>query len=76
MAAASRMVRTCPTTRLVNMGVSHDFTDDGIKGLTLRFDVINMFDQIYQIRNGTGVGVGAPQYGPRRGFYGGVAWAF
>ena len=65
-----------PYYRQVNMGVSHDFTDDGIKGLTLRFDVINVFDQIYQIRNGTGVGVGAPQYGPRRGFYGGVAWAF
>jgi outer membrane receptor protein involved in Fe transport len=68
------MVRTCPTTARSTWG--YDFTDDGIKGLTLRFDVINVFDQIYQIRNGTGVGVGAPQYGPRRGFYGGMAWAF
>jgi len=24
----------------------------------------------------TGVGVFAPQYGPRRGFYGGLAWRF
>ena len=30
---------------------------------------INVFDKIYEIRNGTGVGVGAPQYGPRRGFF-------
>jgi len=38
--------------------------------------VINVFDQIYQIRNGTGVGVGAPQYGPRRGFFAGVSKFF
>jgi len=30
--------------------------------------VLNVFDAIYQIRNGTGVGVGAPQYGLRRAF--------
>ena len=34
-----------------------------------RFSVINVFDKSYEIRNGTGVGVGAPQFGPRRGFY-------
>ncbi len=44
----------------------------------MRFDVINGFDQKYQIRNGTGVGVGvgAPQYGPRRGYFLGVSQAF
>ena len=39
----------------------------------IRFDVINVLDKIYQIRNGTGVGVGAPQFGPRRGFFFGVS---
>ena len=34
------------------------------KPLTVRFDVVNMFDTIYQIRNGTGIGVFAPQYRP------------
>jgi len=38
--------------------------------------VINVFDQKYQIRNGTGVGVGAPQYGPRRGLFAGVTKTF
>lgn len=43
--------------------------DTGIyTGLDLRFDVINLLDQIYQIRNGSGVGVGNPQFGPRRIF--------
>jgi len=60
----------------VNLGLSHDFRVAGGGPLTLRFDVINVFDKIYQIRSGTGVGVFAPQYGPRRGLYGGLAWQF
>ena len=42
--------------------------------MELRAAVINMNDHIYQIRNGTGIGVFAPQYGPRRAFYGGIKW--
>ena len=38
------------------------------KGAALRFDVINLFDTSYQIRNGLGVGVGAPQFGQRQTF--------
>ena len=34
----------------------------------MRFDVINLFDNSYQIRDGLGVGVGAPQFGQRRTF--------
>jgi outer membrane receptor protein involved in Fe transport len=41
--------------------------------LTARFDVINVLDKIYEIRNGTGVGVGAPQFGPRRGLFFGLS---
>jgi outer membrane receptor protein involved in Fe transport len=44
--------------------------------LTLRADVINLFDKKYEIRDGTGVGVGAPQFGPRRGVFVGVTKAF
>ena len=46
-----------------------------MKGLTARFDIINAFDEIYQIRDGTGVGVGAPQFGARRGFFVGLSKA-
>jgi outer membrane receptor for ferrienterochelin and colicins len=65
-----------PYYRQVNLGVSHDFDRQGLHGLTARLDVINAFDQIYQIRNGTGVGVGASQYGPRRGFFLGATQSF
>ena len=43
------------------------------KPLTVRFDVVNLFDTIYQIRSGSGIGVFAPQYGPRRGYYVGIS---
>lgn len=39
------------------------------KGTQVRFDAINVADSTYQLRDGTGVGVGAPQYGMRRAFF-------
>ncbi|HEY4341338.1 MAG TPA: TonB-dependent receptor [Steroidobacteraceae bacterium] len=60
----------------VNFGVEHDFERQGLRGLTARIDVINLLDKEYEIRDGTGVGVGAPQYGPRRGVFLGVTQAF
>jgi hypothetical protein len=36
-------------------------------------DLINAFDKVYEIRDGTGVGVGAPQFGPRRGIFVGLS---
>jgi outer membrane receptor for ferrienterochelin and colicins len=57
----------------VNTGVTHVFTIPGAGTLTARFDVVNIFDKVYEIRNGTGVGVGAPQFGPRRGVFFGLS---
>jgi outer membrane receptor protein involved in Fe transport len=65
---------TVPSYTQVNVGVSHDFNIvSPTKPTTLRFDVVNLFDTIYQIRDGSGIGVFAPQYGPRRGFYFGIS---
>ncbi|HEX3674014.1 MAG TPA: TonB-dependent receptor [Rhizomicrobium sp.] len=55
-----------------NTGVSHSF-DLGTGDLTARFDIINLFDSKYEIRDGSGIGVGAPQFGPRRGFFFGLS---
>ena len=66
---------TQPYTQ-INLALSHRFEQGPIGPLEVRFDVINLFDDEYQIRNGTGVGVFAPQYGPRRGFFAGVTKAF
>ncbi|HEX3846000.1 MAG TPA: TonB-dependent receptor [Steroidobacteraceae bacterium] len=57
----------------VNLGASHVFHLDDEGTLTARFDVINVLDKRYEIRDGTGVGVGAPQFGPRRGLFFGLS---
>ncbi len=38
------------------------------RGTQLRFDVINLVDNQYQIRDGLGVDVGASQFGQRQTF--------
>jgi TonB-dependent receptor-like protein len=59
-----------------NFGVTHDFRDGAAGPLTARFDVINLFNKIYEIRSGSGVGVFAPQYGARQGLFFGLSQAF
>ena len=62
-----------PAYTVINFGLSHDFDFGGWKGISARMDVINAFDEQYEIRDGTGVGVGAPQFGARRGFFVGLS---
>jgi outer membrane receptor protein involved in Fe transport len=57
-----------------NLGIAREFqVFQGAKPTTLRFDVVNLFDKIYEIRDGSGIGVFAPQFGARRGFYAGLS---
>ncbi len=57
----------------VNLGVAQVFHFTDSSTLTTRLDLINALDKVYEIRNGTGVGVGAPQFGPRRGVFLGIS---
>jgi outer membrane receptor protein involved in Fe transport len=61
---------------VVNLGASHAFTRGTLKGISIRCDVINLFDRRYEIRDGSGIGVGAPQWGASRGFFFGISKAF
>lgn len=63
-----------PAYTQVNLGASQEIAALG--GLTVRADIINLFDKTYAIRDGSGVGVGAPQFGPRRGFFVGLSKTF
>jgi outer membrane receptor protein involved in Fe transport len=66
-----------PSYVQVNFGIAQNFDGPGVlKGLSIRFDVTNLFDKSYEIRDGSGVGVGAPQFGSRRAFFGGIRKAF
>jgi outer membrane receptor protein involved in Fe transport len=63
-----------PSYTQVNLGLSHEYLFPGsAKPTTVRFDVVNLFDKIYEIRDGSGIGVFAPQFGPRRGFFVGIS---
>ena len=66
-----------PSYTQVNIGLAQDIETNGVfAGTTARFDIVNLFDESYEIRDGTGVGVGAPQFGPRRAFYAGISKSF
>jgi len=62
-----------PAYTQFNVGASHVFHLGDAGTLTARLDVINAFDAVYEIRDGTGVGVGAPQFGARRGVFVGLS---
>ncbi len=65
-----------PSYTQINLGMTHGFEIAGSGPLTARLAIINVADKVYQIRSGTGIGVFAPQYGQRRGFFGGLSWRF
>ena len=66
-------IGTEPPYAQFNTSLSHEFAMPDGKPLTVRFDIVNLFDTIYQIRNGSGIGVFASQYGPRRGYFFGIS---
>ena len=58
-----------PSYLQVNLSAGHDFNADSGHPLHVQVVVINALDRSYQLRDGGGVGVFAPQWGPRRGAY-------
>jgi hypothetical protein len=65
-----------PTYTTVNVGMVHEFELGPGKNLRVRLDVTNVGDITYELRTGTGIGVFAPQYLPRRAIYAGVSKDF
>jgi len=55
-----------------NAGVSKRFAMPYLGWVEARLDCINLGDETYLIRNGSGVGVVANQYGPRRAVFAGI----
>lgn len=61
----------------VNVGISQNLASEkDDEAWTVRFDVVNLFDKVYLIHDGSGVGAGQPEYGPRRGFFVGLRKSF
>ena len=61
-----------PSYTLINLGATHKLQKD----LEARIVLNNVFDNIYEIRDGSGIGVFAPQYGARRGVFAGLKKSF
>ena len=53
----------------LNLNLSHDFAFERFGKLHTQLAVLNVLDRTYELRDGSGIGVGAPQFGPRRGVY-------
>ena len=65
-----------PSYLQVNLSAAQTITTGLLGKIEGRVAVINLFDRAYQLRDGSGIGVGAPQYGPRRGFFVGATKFF
>ena len=65
-----------PDYNQLNLSLVQKIATGWWKGLEARLDIINLLDAKYEIRDGTGVGVGAPQFGPRRTILAGLTQRF
>jgi outer membrane receptor protein involved in Fe transport len=60
----------------VNAALTHTWKNTGFGTVEGRLAVVNLFNKSYLLRDGTGVGVGAPQYGATRTLYAGISTSF
>lgn len=65
-----------PAYVVVNAALTHGWAHTPLGRLEGRIAIVNLFDRIYLLRDGSGVGVGAPQYGQRRSVYVGLSSEF
>ncbi len=67
---------TVPAYYSISVGGEHSFKMGHHRLWKVRLDVVNITDNAYELRNGSGVGVNAAQYGARRGFFGSASYSF
>ena len=67
---------TVPAYYSVNLGAEESFKLSGKQWLKARIDVVNLTDNSYELRDGSGVGVNAASFGERIGFFGSLTYVF
>jgi outer membrane receptor protein involved in Fe transport len=67
---------TVPAYYTVSVGGERTFRLAASRLWKARLDVVNLTDEVYELRNGSGVGVNAAQYGMRRGIFGSVSYSY
>ncbi|MGA2192278.1 MAG: TonB-dependent receptor [Nitrospirota bacterium] len=68
--------QTVPYNVQLNLGAKRKFNAWVMGPMEARVAIENVTDRVNEIRTGTGIGVFAPQYGPRIGFFGGIRKLF
>ncbi len=67
---------TVPSYYTISIGGEQSFNAGAGHSWKVRIDILNLTDNVYELRSGTGVGVNAAQYGMRRGTFGSVSYSF
>ena len=67
---------TLPGYAVLNLGLNETFRTTDLGALEYRLVLNNALDRIYEIRDGSGIGIYAPQYGQRRSLFMGVTKHF
>jgi hypothetical protein len=67
---------TVPSYYSVNLGAEQSYKLHKNQMLKARLDIVNVTDNSYELRDGSGVGVNAAQYGARLGFFGSISYVF
>jgi outer membrane receptor protein involved in Fe transport len=66
-----------PSYTQLNLDAGRTFAlGSGFGKLDVKLAVLNVLDRSFELRDGSGIGVGAPQFGPRRTYYVGVSKPF
>lgn len=65
-----------PSYTVLNLGASRKLNLGALGASEVRIAMTNVLDRIYLVRDGSGIGVFAPQYGARRGLFMGVSKQF
>ena len=68
--------RTLPGYYTIGVSGVQTISVGWLHGLAARLDILNLLDRRYEIRDGSGIGVGAPQYGARRTILAGLTQKF
>jgi outer membrane receptor protein involved in Fe transport len=65
-----------PSYTTMNLALVRDWKNSPLGNLEGRVGITNLFDKTYLLRDGSGVGVGAPQHGGRRTWFAAVTHTF
>ena len=67
---------TVPSYGTISLGAEQTFRLDPRHSVKVRIDVVNVADDPYELRDGSGIGVNAAQFGPRRSIFGTIIYVF